>query len=105
MLGKSKMSERVFKYQFRIQDEITLHMPTGATPLHVAMQQSIPTMWALVNPTLAIVPHRFLVRGTGHEITETVHHIGTLQIKDGEFIEGGTVHGELVLHVFATTQG
>jgi hypothetical protein len=98
------MSKMVFKYPFRIQDEITLQMPVGAIPLHVAMQQSIPTMWALVDPMIAIVPHRFLVRGTGHEIAETVHHIGTLQIKDGEFIEGRRIHGEVVLHVFATAQ-
>lgn len=84
---------KVFKYPVPIGDAVTIDMPAGAQPLHVAEQHGTVCLWALVDPARPPVPRRFRFAGTGHEITEDLaylNHVGTF------FMRGG----DLVFHLF-----
>ena len=74
---------RVYKYNFPMEDNFELELPTGAVILHVGMMQGSPSIWALVDPDkarkrdepridgmLLVDSERrnFRLAGTGHEI-------------------------------------
>jgi hypothetical protein len=48
---------------------VELDLPIGAWVLKIDEQHSKITLWALVDPTAEQETRRFLVQGTGHEIT------------------------------------
>jgi len=54
-----------------------IKMPAGATPLHVAMQDGVPCIWAYLDSENPKEPRGFAVIGTGHEIPRDALHIGT----------------------------
>jgi hypothetical protein len=76
----------VYKYEFSVDDEVTIKMPVGAKVLHVGSQHyARGCIWALVDEEM---PHlqdrRFLIRGTGHPVPEAAAHLGTWF--DGPFV-------------------
>jgi len=81
---------RVYKYPL----ELTAHpqsvtMPGDAAVVHFAMQGDTPTIWAIVDPISSAREMRnFVIRGTGHDLDEELHYIGT------------AFHGPLVWHLF-----
>lgn len=72
---------RVYKYPLELVDHPQLvHMPGDAAIVHFAMQGDIPTIWAIVDPYLSSREARnFVIRGTGHNLNEELHYIGTTQ--------------------------
>ncbi len=78
----------VYKYRLTGKYTTTLQLPKQAQILSVQMQEGVPTLWALVDPTEELIPRYFSIVGTGWEIEEEVTHIGT-------FMEGA-----FVWHVF-----
>ncbi len=88
------MSLVVHKYQFSIEENPRIKMPMGAEFLHLAVQNDIPTLWALVpqEPT-SWCECSFLLAGTGHPvdlIVRHMHHVGTF------------FHGSFVWHMWYT---
>jgi len=83
---------KIYKYTIEAADSFTVDMPSGAQVLSVGVQHGQPRLWALVNPKNDLTPHRFYVRGTGHDAhgMDTELFVGTFQM-DG---------GVLVFHVF-----
>ena len=68
-------------------------MPGDAVVVHFAMQGEVPTIWVIVDPYSPIGRARnFVIRGTGHDLDEKLHYIGTTQ------------HGALVWHLFEEKQ-
>lgn len=82
----------IWKYGIPFQDNPIIEMPSRAQVLCVQSQNSIPNIWALVDPSMPLVSHKFRVAGTGHDIAETDAraYVGTFQVGDGA----------LVFHVF-----
>lgn len=87
-------SRAVWKYPFRIENVIELDLPGGhlAQILSVQTQNGMPTLWALVNPNVAVSRVKLLCFGTGHPIDgdKIGAFIGTFQMYDGG----------LVFHIF-----
>lgn len=63
-------------------------MPKGAEILHIAHQEGLLTIWALVNPEKEEEERKFRIAGTGWNIFDNEKHLSTYQ------------DGELVWHVF-----
>jgi hypothetical protein len=51
----------------------SVEMPMGAQVVHAGFQGTRLCLWALVDPEAPAVPRRFLIVGTGQEITD--HHL------------------------------
>lgn len=84
---------RVFKYQFDINDEIVIQMPQDAKILTAQTQNGTPCIWALVNDEKPKVDVKFRVCGTGHDVKvdpDHLEYVGTIQMYGGK----------LVFHVF-----
>ena len=78
---------KIYKYKLTLMDEITIHMPLGAKILHVECQQDIPCIWALVSPENRIVPHHFVMHGTGHKVSPDVgEHVGSFLMHQGQLV-------------------
>lgn len=92
---------RVYKYEFPIQDDLTIYLPIGAEILHVDEQHGIPCMWARVDPSAQMEARRFRLAGTGHDLPSGLRedgypvlaHVGSFQMASGA----------LVFHLFAVT--
>lgn len=80
----------IYKYVLDVEDEQQLPMPKGATILHVASVSDQVTLWALVDPDAPVVNRKFVIHGTGHDVTEPDQYVGTAI----------TMNGRLVWHVF-----
>lgn len=81
---------RIYKYPLDFVDHPQLiTMPRDATVVYFAMQGDIPTIWAIVDPISSVREARnFVIRGTGHNLDEELHYIGT------------ALHGAYVWHLF-----
>lgn len=80
---------RVYKYPLPIArlDRFELELPVGAELLHVDVQGAVPQLWALVDPNAETQRRTFILRGTGHEITDTIiRHIGTFLVSGGALV-------------------
>lgn len=82
----------IYRYEFEVDDRVTIVMPKGARILSVLPSDRLTygvALWAIVDTDAETEPRYLLVRGTGHPLTEWL----------GRFV--GTVsHGPLVWHVF-----
>jgi hypothetical protein len=79
------MSKTIYKYQARVDDDLTIVMPEGAEVLTVQMQHNTPCVWALVDPHVAKMElRRFHWRGTGHNADNLGRYVGTIQMAGGE---------------------
>jgi hypothetical protein len=56
----------VWKFTLDITDVQEIAVPIGAEPLHVAMQDGVLCLWALVDPDCSHVLRPFYVTGTGN---------------------------------------
>jgi len=81
----------IWKWELKTTDEQTILMPLGARLLTVQVQNGVPCIWALVNPTANQIERRFGVYGTGNPVPDEVgEYVATYQLADGR----------LVFHVF-----
>lgn len=71
----------IWKFEFRIDDEVTLSMPRGAHILHAGMQGQTPCVWALVDSKAPKVERFFRVFGTGNPLCGEgrMKHIASFQ--------------------------
>jgi hypothetical protein len=82
----------IFKYQLLIVDSQTIEMPKGAQILHADMvtgEFDTIYLWAIVNSDAKSERRRFLVRGTGHPLTENEDgesHIATVLDRTSGFV-------------------
>ena len=77
----------VWKYQFEIQDEVTIAMPYGSEVLSIQEQHGKPCMWVLVDPDGTIRDRTFRILGTGHASREHPgRHVGTLLVRNGALV-------------------
>lgn len=87
-------ARKVFKYTLR-GTRMSVRMPEGAQLLHVASQDDVVCLWALVetNPCADMCERHFVVTGTGFLVPEDAgQYVGTALCYDAK----------LVLHVFET---
>lgn len=89
------MTKKVYKYEFPIQDIITIGLPVGAMILAVQEDGKTgnPCIWCLVDPNESAIEQReFRLAGTGRPIEDADDHryVGTFQMH----------RGELVFHLF-----
>lgn len=74
--------ETIWKYQFKIEDEFEIEMPSMSEILSVQMQGVIPCIWAKVWGNGHPVKRKFQLFGTGQEIPRTIYrrkYIATFQ--------------------------
>lgn len=84
----------VYKYQFEIKDQFDIDMPSSEHTriLHVAVQNGIPCIWALVEPAYGKWPRSFRLVGTGHPIEGCVgEYVGTFFQADGALVPACTL--------------
>ncbi len=77
----------IWKFEFKVDDDVRVKMPTGASIIHVGSQKSLHLcLWAVVEEKAATETRRFFVRGTGHPMlrADAANHIGT--VLDGSFV-------------------
>lgn len=87
----------IWKFTFPISDSFTLSLPVGAKFLHLAVQDTVPCMWFLVDSTARTVERRFQLRGTGHDCAG----LGDRQHLGSFMLHGGS----LVFHLFDDESG
>lgn len=81
--------KQIWKYEFAVQDDVTLSMPRGAKILTVQDQRGAVTMWAEIDPAAPREKRRFRVVGTGESLDPNrLQYLGTAQF------------GVLVWHVY-----
>ncbi len=83
----------IWKCMLRVDDLQIVYMPKGAKLLSVQIQNGVPCLWALVDPTEEQERRTIHMRGTGHNATlvKGLDYVSTFQMRDGA----------LVFHVFA----
>ena len=74
----------IYKYTIELIQNYPVQMPVNAKVLHVDIQNSMITLWALVDLSNSIEKRYFSVYGTGFEILKEGCYIGT--VKDGTFV-------------------
>ncbi len=81
----------IYKYEFKVNDEVIVEMPYNAKVLSCGTQKpNHITIWAAVDPNYSPQQRKFFVRGTGHPLGEA---------QNGDFI-GTVFDGAFVWHVF-----
>jgi hypothetical protein len=80
----------VWKYECPVQDRFELQIPEGSELLHIENQHNVPCMWFRVDPHAKKEYCTFLMRGTGHDCSDTGKHLGSVQLSGGM----------LVFHIF-----
>jgi hypothetical protein len=71
--------ERVLKYQFKIEDLVTIELPIGASVLLVGDQSGRPTLWALGDDSVRHEKREFFLFGTGHPVGSNLRHVASWQ--------------------------
>lgn len=72
--------KKVWKYNLDLKEEFELVMPRQAKPIHVDLQNEIPTIWVEVREDNEAVPYKIYCFGTGWDIPTELTHIGTVQL-------------------------
>jgi hypothetical protein len=81
------MTQTVWKFPLLVCDDQIILMPDQAEILCVQRQGELACLWALVDPHETLVPRRFFVVGTGHELPQrNLKYVGTFQTDDGVFV-------------------
>lgn len=83
-----QMAKKIFKYELQILDIQIIDMPANAQILHVDVQSERICLWAVVEPTARLVPRRFHIVGTGHDMPKYVvlQHLGSVLMHQGTFV-------------------
>jgi len=91
----------VWKFEFKIDDNIEIEMPEYAIVLHVDMQlqrkigidpmamhkEEVPCIWAWVNPEKPMVKRRFRLAGTGHVLPDVpLQHVGSFKMSQDRLV-------------------
>ena len=75
------MVKKIWKYTIPIEDYHLIKMPFRTEILSFQLQNGVPTIWVLVDPTRELVSRRFRLAGTGHDIVEGgLKYIGTIKM-------------------------
>ncbi len=80
------MTQTVYKYSLRIDDEQMVLLPEQARILAVQVQNGRPCLWALVDTALPAEPRKILIRGTGHDAAGVGRYISTFQMQGGALV-------------------
>jgi len=87
----------IWKYEV-LPDIKSIEMPHGSKILHLNVQNGIPCIWALVDPTNFSIKRNFYIVGTGHPIdrqnNENLLYLGTFLLNNDS----------LVFHLFEITK-
>lgn len=83
----------IHKYNFPVQDYVTLWIPYGAKILCVDEQYGDPCIWALVENNNLLEEVKLRIYGTGRPIEQVGEYFGTVQLSGGA----------LVFHIFKVT--
>lgn len=83
----------IHKYNFPVQDYVTLYIPYGAKILCVDEQYGDPCIWALVENNNLLEEVKLRIYGTGHMVEQAGEYLGTVQLNGGA----------LVFHIFKVT--
>ena len=72
--------KKIFKYRITHPLDV-ISLPEGAEILCVQIQHELPCIWALVDPDAPLVQRRFIIVGTGQDISnvDSSNYIGTFQ--------------------------
>ena len=70
----------IHKHVLEITDQQTIKTFSGAHPLAFQVQDGKPCLWLLVDPEQRETNIDFFIYGTGHEVYETLVHLGTIQL-------------------------
>lgn len=74
----------IWKYPLLPGRTTVWNMPIGARTLFFAMQNGLPTLWALVDPLAERHSCAVYVIGTGHPVPDETRYVGS--VLDGEFV-------------------
>ena len=81
------MTRTVWKFPIPITDYMTLNIPKGAVLLTcVTLSHRDLALYALVDPEAPLEKRHFRLAGTGHDIEEAVHFIGTFVLLEGRLV-------------------
>lgn len=84
------MSNVIFKFKLKMEDEQKIMMPKGAKILSVQVQGESPCIWALVNPDIEQEERSVAIIGTGNPFW----------CHDYTFIDTFQLRGAFVFHTF-----
>jgi hypothetical protein len=76
----------IWKFPLKIVDHQLVTAPAGMQPLCVDVQNGIPCLWAMVDPSREKVQHPIFINGTGHPVRHQGHYISTFQMHDGALV-------------------
>lgn len=72
--------KRIYKYDVPSTGEFEISAPLGFTPLTVQLQNSMPVLWAIVDPATKWTTHTFRLVATGEEFDDAPYrYVGTFQ--------------------------
>lgn len=74
-------------------DRVRVPMPEPLSPVFIAMQRGVVTLWALVDCDSAQVARDFFIAGTGHSIPAGATYLGSVMER------------VFVWHIFEVTHG
>jgi hypothetical protein len=80
------MTQTVYKYSLRIDDEQVVLLPKGAQMLTVQTQNDHAFLWALVDTIHEVEPRKVFIRGTGHGVSGVGRYISTFQMHGGDLV-------------------
>lgn len=76
-----KTKKSVWKYDVSITDYFVVVMPVDSEILHFGLQDGLPMLWVLVDPSKDLMRRKFRLAGTGHDIIEDeLTYIGTVKM-------------------------
>lgn len=82
-------TQTIWKFTFKIQDDISVKMPKGAQLLCVkANGKDRIDIWALVYPSTKLVDRKLVVYGTGNPCSggaQPEHYVGTVHTDTNDF--------------------
>lgn len=79
----------IFKYPiYKIEDEISINLPSGAKILSAQIQREILCIWALIDTDNPLSLRIFRIIGTGHHIDDEnkLIYINTFQMNNGKLV-------------------
>ncbi len=83
------MSDTVWKFPLKVEDEQMIEAPFGMIPLSVQVQHGIPVLYGLVDPAInSPVMYPVLIHGTGHpvDLRWADYFVGSFQLYGGDFV-------------------
>jgi len=92
----------IWKFEFKIDDNVDIEMPEYAQVLHVDVQiqrdpnarigdasmHEVPCIWARVDTERPMVKRRFFIGGTGNPLPEDIslEHLGTFKMEQDRLV-------------------